>query len=129
MINFNQTGEIMSPSFTSELENCDIKLGDNAKFSCRITGQPAPTFKWFEHTFYSYEIYISFKNFENTLQRYKNGDLLEESDRYDFSMPDPYTVVLNIRRVEADDRGVYECNASNTAGTVFSKAYLNITGE
>ena len=60
--------------------------------------------------------------------RYQNGELLESSRRHRFSMPDPHTVVLCIERVEQADRGLYECRACNSVGSVFSKAYLNITG-
>lgn len=39
--------DLIEPKFTSELRNCDVLLGADAKFSVKISGKPLPAVKWF----------------------------------------------------------------------------------
>ena len=55
--------------------------------------------------------------------------MLEISERRKFVWSDPYTIVLVIRDINEEDEGVYECRASNKAGSLYSKACLLIKGK
>lgn len=39
--------ELVKPSFGTELNNCEVLLGGNAKFACTVDGKPEPRVKWY----------------------------------------------------------------------------------
>ena len=86
--------------------------GDMAFFTCKATGEPAPTIKW-----------------------YFNSLLVEKIDatKYTVSVMFLNTTVissmLTIRNVESSDVGTYTCNATNIISSDTSSGVLTVNGE
>uniref|UniRef100_A0ABM0MJH0 Hemicentin-1-like n=1 Tax=Saccoglossus kowalevskii TaxID=10224 RepID=A0ABM0MJH0_SACKO len=82
--------ESQSPDCTLQ-HNTQPVEGDNVVLTCTTEGIPPPTVQWF-----------------------KDGYLIEESERYTFSEDGTELTILNTQRV---DSGVYICNVTNLVGS------------
>jgi len=96
---------VISPGMMDETQN----EGDNASFTCQVTGKPIPTITW-----------------------YFNGTPVDESNtmKYTISMMSlNITTISNtlaIINVESSDVGTYTCNATNVISTDISSAVLTV---
>ncbi|KRY53788.1 Muscle M-line assembly protein unc-89 [Trichinella britovi] len=91
------------PQFISCLSNVNVKVGDKALFSCKVTGFPQPDLKW-----------------------YKDGEVIETFDESTTVREEKGTYMLVIDAVEKKHEGEYICEATNVAGQVKTCAELKI---
>ncbi|XP_071792535.1 protein Obscurin-like isoform X2 [Asterias amurensis] len=89
------------PAILEDIRDCDVFEGSAARFDCRISGFPEPQVYW-----------------------YKDGKEIKEDRHYRIEFDEVDLCSLIIREAEADDDGLYKCEARNAAGTAFSEAEL-----
>nr|BAJ22069.1 roundabout [Dugesia japonica] len=97
---------VSTPGFLETPENQKVRVGDTAKFNCRVTGSPQPTIIWGH-----------------------NGDHFiadEENSRRGERIQISKDGTLIISPVKISDSGKYECKASSYTGKIQSSAYLNV---
>lgn len=95
-----------APVFLTELQNQEVLDGYPVSFDCVVTGQPAPSVRWF-----------------------KDGRILEEDDHYMISDDQQGGHQLIITAVVPADMGVYRCLAENSMGVSSTKAELRVDCE
>uniref|UniRef100_A0A1I7VVS1 non-specific serine/threonine protein kinase n=1 Tax=Loa loa TaxID=7209 RepID=A0A1I7VVS1_LOALO len=88
------------PTFVSKLSSITVKEGEQAEFSCAITGYPEPLIEWLH-----------------------NGEHITDDSRLKISFVTG-RASLTIRNIDKQDAGEYCCKASNSAGSETSKADL-----
>ena len=82
--------------------NQTLNEGNNAIFTCNVTGEPVPTISW-----------------------YFNGFLLMSNITKHIIA----TNELQILNVQSSDVGTYTCNATNVVSTDTSSGVLTVNGE
>ncbi|OZC09937.1 hypothetical protein X798_03043 [Onchocerca flexuosa] len=88
------------PTFTSKLSSITLDEGEQAEFSCVVTGYPEPLIEWLH-----------------------NGERIIGDSRLKISFVSG-RASLTIRNVDKQDMGEYCCKANNSAGSETSKADL-----
>ena len=91
------------PRFTQRMTNSRTKDGDAGRFSCRVTGEPAPTIQWL----------------------FLGKEISPDDDIYEISF-DGEKATLVLPEVLPEDEGEYECIARNRAGEVSCRARLSV---
>ncbi|KHN78733.1 Muscle M-line assembly protein unc-89 [Toxocara canis] len=91
------------PEFLQELKPVQANEGQLAVFECRVSGVPRPEIKWF-----------------------KDGEEIKPDEHTKIeSLPDG-TNRLIVDSAKVDDQGNYRCEATNTAGSMSSKAPMTV---
>ncbi|XP_038047057.1 myosin light chain kinase, smooth muscle-like isoform X3 [Patiria miniata] len=91
------------PKFTQRLTNCRTKDGGVARFSCRVSGEPAPTIQWL----------------------FLGKEISPDDDIYEIAF-DGEKATLVLPEVLPEDEGEYECIARNRAGEASCRARLSV---
>ena len=94
------------PKFVRTMRKAEVIEGSAARFDVKLTGSPEPEVQWL-----------------------KDDKLLEESRKFRFDEDDDGVFSLFVNDVEADDEGVYKCDASNIKGEVSCQAELIVEGK
>nr|CRZ24661.1 BMA-UNC-89, isoform b [Brugia malayi] len=93
----------ISPEFAQELKAVQATEGQQISFECRVVGVPVPEVKWF-----------------------RDGEEVKSDEHVRIeSLPDG-TNRLVIDSVSVEDQGNYRCEATNSAGSMSSKAPLTV---
>ncbi|XP_070195291.1 peroxidasin-like isoform X2 [Littorina saxatilis] len=92
-------GERVAPTFTRRPQDLTAVESQSVQFVCRATGHPRPTFSWTK----------------NLAQIGLDPRLVDHGDG-----------TLSITNVQADDRGDYQCYASNAVQTISATARLAV---
>ncbi|EJD75389.1 immunoglobulin I-set domain-containing protein, variant, partial [Loa loa] len=101
----SSAGLLQMPKFVKTLENMTAIVGQFHQFKCIVTGAPAPMIRW-----------------------YVDGDVIHDSDIYQTIYEDG-VCILKIREVAIEDEGEYTCEATNDAGRVITKCFLQTITE
>ncbi|XP_075903122.1 hemicentin-1 [Nelusetta ayraudi] len=89
-------------SGTSQMQELTVALGQEAEFHCRVSGRPAPRVEWS-----------------------RDGEVLSrDGDPHVEFLEDGQ--VLRVKSVRLRDQGIYQCLASNNAGTQMRKFRLTV---
>ncbi|KAI0989369.1 hypothetical protein GJ496_004953 [Pomphorhynchus laevis] len=95
----------IAPQILTQISDFNVKEGDAATFIAKVVGSPLPQISWT-----------------------RNSQLLQDSNRihtkYDIHSKE---AILNLSYVKYTDAGTYEICATNQAGSVTSRANLNVT--
>ncbi|XP_051173855.1 leucine-rich repeats and immunoglobulin-like domains protein 3 [Leptopilina boulardi] len=101
MIIVNATLTILEgPSFVKPMENKEIMAGGSIVLDCRASGSPRPKILW-----------------------RKNNSPLQATERHFFTAEDQLLIIVN---TIASDAGDYECEISNTLGSIVGASHLKI---
>ena len=104
---------LVNPDISPELRDEIQDGGDNASFTCQVTGEPVSTISWY---------------FNGTPV---NNDT--DVDKYDISETSVNTTTINstltIMSVESSDVGTYTCNATNVVSSDTSSGVLTVNSE
>ena len=93
------------PVIVQSPQSVTVASGGTAALMCAATGTPTPTITW-----------------------QKDGlEVLPSADISIVSADGNST--LTISNAKMTDAGLYECNAANTAGTVFASGDISVTGK
>ncbi|XP_012221587.2 leucine-rich repeats and immunoglobulin-like domains protein 3 [Linepithema humile] len=88
------------PSFVKPMENKEIMVGGSIVLECMANGAPRPKLLW-----------------------RKNGSPLEPTERHFFTAENQLLIIVN---TIASDAGSYECEMSNSLGSVVGASYLTV---
>lgn len=94
------------PKFVRTMKKAEVIEGSAARFDVKLTGSPEPEVQWS-----------------------KDDKPLTEGRKYRFDEGDDGVYSLFVNDVEADDEGVYKCEASNIKGEVSCTAPLEVEGQ
>ena len=89
------------PYIVQELQNCFVKEGGAAKFTCRVSGNPEPEVCWF-----------------------KDNEKLVECKQFTMLYDSKENCVLVITESNHDTAGSYTCVATNAEGSIKCSATL-----
>ncbi|XP_030000348.1 hemicentin-1 [Sphaeramia orbicularis] len=89
-------------SGTSRLQEVSVVLGQEVEFQCRVSGRPAPRVEW------SRDGEVLSRNGDPHVEFLENGQ------------------VLKVKSVRLRDQGLYQCLASNNAGTQMRQFRLTV---
>ncbi|XP_024940471.1 leucine-rich repeats and immunoglobulin-like domains protein 3 isoform X2 [Cephus cinctus] len=90
-----------TPSFVKPMENKEITVGGSIVLECMASGSPRPKLSW-----------------------RKNGSPLQATERHFFTAEDQLLIIVD---TIASDAGTYECEMSNSLGSVVGASHLTIT--
>ena len=93
-----------APEFTVTVQNCSVKEGKVASFSCRVIGEPTPELTW-----------------------QLNGEPLTIEGRYTVVERDGLQL-LQVHNVVTSDAGEYMVTAKNNHGEATSSANMTVEG-
>lgn len=105
----NIAGSIMSnatltvleaPHFVNAMENKETKAGESVIIRCMVSGSPKPSLRWL-----------------------KDEEPLKRTERHFFTAEDQLLIIEN---VHPSDEGLYECEISNSLGTVKDSLKLRV---
>jgi len=82
------------------MENKEITVGGSIVLECMASGSPRPKLSW-----------------------RKNGSPLQATERHFFTAGDQLLIIVN---TIASDEGTYECEMSNSLGTVVGASHLTV---
>ena len=94
-----------APEFTVCIQNCEVKEGKVASFSCRVIGEPTPELTW-----------------------QLNGEALTIEGRYTVVERDGLQV-LQVHNVVPGDTGEYKVTATNSLGEASCSANMTVEGK
>uniref|UniRef100_UPI0035902882 LOW QUALITY PROTEIN: myosin light chain kinase, smooth muscle-like n=1 Tax=Myxine glutinosa TaxID=7769 RepID=UPI0035902882 len=94
----------LAPTFTSLPLSKDALEGDLVEFACQVTGKPKPSVQWIKEG----EDHKAFKKL-----------MVEKS-------PGEHALIL--RQISQDDQGTYNCQVTNSVGTVSVEVKLTVQG-
>ncbi|XP_043283048.1 leucine-rich repeats and immunoglobulin-like domains protein 3 isoform X2 [Venturia canescens] len=89
-----------TPSFVKPMENKEIMAGGSIVLECMASGSPRPKLVW-----------------------RKNGSPLQATERHFFTAEDQLLIIVN---TVSSDTGNYECEMSNSLGSVVGASHLTI---
>nr|XP_012136440.1 PREDICTED: leucine-rich repeats and immunoglobulin-like domains protein 3 isoform X2 [Megachile rotundata] len=89
-----------TPSFVKPMENKEIMVGGSIVLECMASGMPRPKLSW-----------------------RKNGSPLQATERHFFTAEDQLLIIVNTK---ASDAGSYECEMSNSLGSVVGASHLTV---
>ncbi|XP_072747226.1 uncharacterized protein [Anoplolepis gracilipes] len=89
-----------APSFVKPMENKEIMVGRSIVLECMAGGSPRPKLSW-----------------------RKNGSPLQATERHFFTAEDQLLIIVN---TIASDAGNYECEMSNSLGSIIGASYLTV---
>ncbi|KAL0113573.1 hypothetical protein PUN28_012616 [Cardiocondyla obscurior] len=89
-----------TPSFVKPMENKEITVGGSIVLECMASGSPRPKLLW-----------------------RKNGSPLQATERHFFTAEDQLLIIVN---TIASDEGSYECEMSNSLGSVVGASHLTV---
>lgn len=89
-----------TPSFVKPMENKEITVGGSIVLECMASGSPRPKLSW-----------------------RKNGSPLQATERHFFTAGDQLLIIVN---TIASDEGSYECEMSNSLGSVVGASHLTV---
>ncbi|KMQ95575.1 leucine-rich repeats and immunoglobulin-like domains protein 3 protein [Lasius niger] len=89
-----------APSFVKPMENKEIMVGRSIVLECMAGGSPRPKLSW-----------------------RKNGSPLQATERHFFTAEDQLLIIVN---TIDSDAGNYECEMSNSLGSVIGASYLTV---
>ncbi|XP_071499533.1 uncharacterized protein [Diadema antillarum] len=92
-----------APVFRQKFRHCEVALGSEARFECRVDGHPSPDIIW-----------------------YKNGKRVMEGERYSIKRGVEDIHCLVVKEVARDDQGTFMCEARSPAGKARCSARLVI---
>lgn len=106
----SDAGAVLSesmPEFVRELQRVSADEGENVEFECKVEGKPQPDVRWF-----------------------RDGQEIGPGDAH-FELKSEAGGVqkLIIHQVTAEDQGNYKVEATNSAGSMSSKAPLTVNSE
>ena len=91
-----------APQLVEPIAEPDVKEGDDAVMSCRISCPGPCNYEWF----------------------FNNEPLAENTDKYRMEVQDD-RYILTIKSITKSDRGFYQCTVSNNDGEVTCIGRLN----
>ena len=91
-----------APQFKEPLQPMEVKEGTAAKLQCTVTAEPAPSLEWF-----------------------KDGVKVKEGRRVKVQS-DGVTASISFKETRPDDKGEYNCVATNDLGSASCTASLNV---
>ncbi|XP_076619490.1 uncharacterized protein LOC143340938 [Colletes latitarsis] len=89
-----------TPSFVKPMENKEIMVGGSIVLECMASGMPRPKLSW-----------------------RKNGNPLQATERHFFTAEDQLLIIVN---TITSDAGNYECEMSNSLGSVVGASHLTV---
>lgn len=89
-----------TPSFVKPMENKEIMVGGSIVMECMASGMPRPKLSW-----------------------RKNGNPLQATERHFFTAEDQLLIIVN---TIVSDAGNYECEMSNSLGSVVGASHLTV---
>ncbi|CAK9825715.1 Leucine-rich repeats and immunoglobulin-like domains protein 3 [Anthophora retusa] len=89
-----------TPSFVKPMENKEITVGGSIVLECMASGTPRPKLSW-----------------------RKNGNPLQATERHFFTAEDQLLIIVDTK---AGDAGSYECEMSNSLGSVVGASHLTV---
>ncbi|XP_015122758.1 leucine-rich repeats and immunoglobulin-like domains protein 3 isoform X1 [Diachasma alloeum] len=89
-----------TPSFVKPMENKEIAVGGSVVLECMASGSPRPKLSW-----------------------RKNGSPLQATVRHFFTAEDQLLIIVS---TEPNDAGTYECEMSNSLGSVVGASRLTV---
>ncbi|XP_029664962.1 leucine-rich repeats and immunoglobulin-like domains protein 3 [Formica exsecta] len=89
-----------APSFVKPMENKEIMVGRSIVLECMAGGSPRPKLSW-----------------------RKNGSPLQATERHFFTAEDQLLIIVN---TIVGDAGNYECEMSNSLGSIVGESYLTV---
>ncbi|XP_054000229.1 leucine-rich repeats and immunoglobulin-like domains protein 3 [Hylaeus anthracinus] len=89
-----------TPSFVKPMENKEIMVGGSIVLECMASGMPRPKLAW-----------------------RKNGNPLQATERHFFTAEDQLLIIVN---TITSDAGDYECEMSNSLGSVVGASHLTV---
>lgn len=88
------------PSFVKPMENKEIMIGGSIVLECMASGSPRPKLMW-----------------------RKNGSPLQVTERHFFTAENQLLIIVNTM---SNDAGSYECEMSNSLGSVVGASHLTV---
>ncbi|XP_076760869.1 leucine-rich repeats and immunoglobulin-like domains protein 3 isoform X2 [Xylocopa sonorina] len=89
-----------TPSFVKPMENKEVTVGSSIVLECMASGTPRPKLSW-----------------------RKNGDPLQETERHFFTAEDQLLIIVDTK---ISDAGSYQCEMSNSLGSVVGASHLTV---
>lgn len=89
-----------TPSFVKPMENKEVTVGGSIVLECMASGMPRPKLSW-----------------------RKNGNPLLATERHFFTAEDQLLIIVDTR---ISDAGSYECEMSNSLGSVVGASHLTV---
>ncbi|XP_068971949.1 leucine-rich repeats and immunoglobulin-like domains protein 3 [Bombus flavifrons] len=89
-----------TPSFVKPMENKEVTMGGSIVLECMASGMPRPKLSW-----------------------RKNGNPLQATERHFFTAEDQLLIIVDTK---ISDAGSYECEMSNSLGSVVGASHLTV---
>lgn len=89
-----------TPSFVKPMENKEVAIGGSIVLECMASGSPRPELSW-----------------------RKNGSPLQATERHFFTAENQLLIIVN---AVLSDAGTYECELSNSLGSVIGSSFVTV---